>query len=130
MTLAEGSAADLERAIAREVELWEAFRRRDRAALERLVDPLALDVGPWGALERDAMLAAVARMEIASYEIDDFRLRSAPGVEVVCYRATVDGTYGGAPFVAREVAATSVWSRGGSGWTLVHRHEAQLDRRR
>lgn len=124
MTLREG---DAEAALAREVELWEAFRRRDRAAVERLVDPLALDVERRGPLDRDGVLAAIERMTVSAYALSGLRARSASGVEIVTYEARVDGTYAGAPFPARRVAVTSVWEPADGGWRLVHRHESALD---
>lgn len=126
VTLAEGDDAALGRALARETELWVAYANRDAAALERLVDPLALDAGPWGVLTRDEAIAAVARMEISSYAIEGLRVRAAGEAEIVSYRATVEGRYAGAPFPARALVATSVWARSGAGWRLVHRHESPL----
>ena len=116
---------DPEPALARERELWEAYAANDRGRLAALVDPLALDVGPQGAvLERERVLDAVARMEIASYSIVDLTVRTLGEVEVVTYRAHVEGAYGGAPFPTRDVAVTSVWALIDRGWRLVHRHES------
>jgi hypothetical protein len=121
-TLTDG---DPEPALARERELWEAYAANDRGRLAALVHPLALDVGPGGAvLDRERVLDAVARMEIASYSIVDLTVRTLGEVEVVTYRAHVDGAYGGAPFPTRDVAVTSVWAMIDRGWRLVHRHES------
>jgi ketosteroid isomerase-like protein len=117
-------AGDPASALARERELWDAYRSGDRERIEALVDPLALDVERSGPLARDAVLAAVARMRIDAYEIADLAVRRVGDVEIVTYRATVAGAYDGRPFDAREVWATSVWSAIDGGWRLVHRHES------
>jgi ketosteroid isomerase-like protein len=115
---------DRDAALARERELWEAFRARDRARIEALVDPLALDVGPAGALSRDGVVDAVAHMRIDSFAIDVLAVRSRDDVDVVTTRSTVEGTYRGAPFPDASVLATSVWARARDGWRLLHRHES------
>ena len=121
LSLTEGDRGE---ALLRERDLWEAYRAADRDRLEGLLDPLALDVGPGWIHTRDGVLAAVARMRIASFEIEDLTVRSAGEVEIVTYIATVEGTYGGAPFPARRVRATTVWYRSASGWRVAHRHES------
>lgn len=113
--------------ILRERDLWNAFAARDRARLERLIHPDALDVGVSGIKRREDVLEAVALMNISAVELFDVRrFRPADAVEVVTYRATVDGTYRGTPFDARDVAATSVWLLRDGEWKLVHRTEVPL----
>ena len=106
MTLEAGDAA---RAVARERDLWEAYRSGDRERIEALVDPLALDVGPHGQRTRDEVVEAVRRMAIVGYTIDGMTVRSHDSLEIVTYRSEVDGTYRGKPFPARSVVTTSVW---------------------
>lgn len=124
MMLVEGDAAAIERALAREIELWEAYRAKDIAALERLIDPLALDVGPQGVATREKVFEAVMRMEIAGYTFDELHLRSLGDLEIVTYRARVDGTYQGRPFAHATVRASSAWAATGRRWRLVHRQES------
>jgi ketosteroid isomerase-like protein len=121
MTLAAGDAV---RALARERDLWEAYRSGDRERVEALVDPLALDVGPHGPRTREELVEALGRMEITGYTIEEVTVRSHDTLEIVTYRSTVDGTYRGRPFPARSVVTTSVWLDCGGRWRLLHRHES------
>jgi hypothetical protein len=116
--------ADAAAAASRERELWEAYRAKDRERIEALVDPLALDAGPAGALDRDGVVAAVGRMRIDAYDITDLRARRTGAVEIVTYRSRAEGAYEGAPLPARDVVCTSVWCLDGGRWRLVHRHES------
>ena len=113
---------------ARERRLWKAYRAGTRASIEEILDPSSIDVGTGGSLDRDAVIAALGHMRIESYTIEDFRVRSYGGVEIVTYRSTVEGTYRGAPFAAREVYATTVWAHSGGAWRVVHRHESPAGR--
>jgi len=119
-----GDADVIEGAFTREVALWEAYRANDRRRLEALIHPDALDVGPAGSRDRDRVIAALARMEIRSYSIENFELRAFENLEVVSYLAVVDGTYEGEPFAASRVFASTVWMREGDSWRVVHRHES------
>jgi ketosteroid isomerase-like protein len=113
-------------ALERERGLWEAFRSNDSERLVALIHPTALDVGPSGVLDRASVLSAVARMEIIGFSIEEFTLRSFETVEVVTYRSTVDGTYGGRPFTDSVVRATTVWMLHAERWVVIHRHEAPV----
>ncbi len=121
MSLSEGDASP---ALTRERELWDAYVSRDRERIETLVDPLALDVGPSGSSDRERVIELVSLMQIDSYAIDDVHVLAHGDTEIVSYRATVDGTYRGVPFAARDVLCTSVWVRDGGPWRLAHRHES------
>ena len=114
---------DEARAIAREHDLWDAYRTRDRARLFELLHTDALDVSPAGALDRNAVVAVITRMEIVRYTLEDFVARAFDDVEVVTYRSTVEGTYAGKPFPAPVVRATTVWWRVADAWMVIHRHE-------
>jgi ketosteroid isomerase-like protein len=121
---ADAMAGDAAAALERERGLWEAYRAKDRARLHSLIHPDALDVGPAGPLDRDAVISAVARMEIAGFEIDDLLVRTFGDMEIVSYRSTVEGTYDGKPFPAPVVRASTAWRRDGATWVVVHRHES------
>jgi hypothetical protein len=126
--LVEGDAAALERALARESALWEAYKNRDIAALERLIDPLALDVGPGGAIGRDCMAGAVLEMEIRAYRLDPISVRVGGRMEILVTLGTVEGTYRGVPFEHTRVISSSTWVETHGGWRLVHRHESPSSR--
>lgn len=117
-------AAGSDGALERERQLWLAYQSRDRARIEALIAPDAIDVGPGGILTRDEVLAAVEQMSIQSFELDDVRICAVrPDLEIVVARSTVAGTYRGKPFPASVVRSTSVWSREAGVWRLVHRVE-------
>lgn len=119
LTAGDGAAA-----LARERDLWEAYRSRDRFRLEALILPLALDVGLGGTLDRDTALEVVADLTIDAVEIADLSVRAFGDVEVVTYRASTSGTYRGRPLRAPDVVATTVWVRTDAGWRVAHRHES------
>ncbi len=121
---------DSHEAVERERRLWAAYQSRNREQLEALIDPDALDVGPGGILSRDQVAEAIERMRIESFTIEDLTVRALGlDVEVVSYRSTVNGTYGGRPFAAPVVNSTSVWSRRCGEWRLVHRAECPVSNR-
>ncbi len=123
-------AFDSDESVERERQLWLAYQSRDRARIEALIAPDAIDVGAGGVLTRDEVLAAVEQMRIESFELDDVRIRSVgPEVEIVVSRSTVAGTYRGQPFPFSVVRSTSVWARDGGSWRLVHRVECPESRR-
>jgi hypothetical protein len=121
VSLGEG---DVEAALARERGLWEAYRTNDRARLELLIDPLALDVGPRGPRSRDQILGALARVRVDAYTIEEFKVVDFDPVAVVVYRSRIDGAHRGVPFRYREVYVTSVWRLGDGTWRLIHRCES------
>lgn len=111
-------------ALEREEDLWKAYVAAEPARLEELLHDEALDVGPWGVRSRDEVIAAVARMHISSFRLFDIRYsRASSDVEIVTYRASVNGTSCGKPFQSAEVAATSVWAKLDETWRLMHRCE-------
>lgn len=117
-------AVGSDEAIERERQLWLAYQSGERARIEALVAPDAIDVGPGGILSRDEVLAAIGQMRIQSFELDDVRVCAArPDLEIVVARSTVAGTYRGKPFPASVVRSTSIWSREAGAWRLVHRVE-------
>lgn len=117
-------AAGSDGALERERQLWLAYQSRDRALIEELIAPDAIDVGPGGILTREEVLTAVGHMRILSFELDDVRVCAVrPDVEIVVSRSTVIGTYRGEPFPSSVVRSTSVWSREAGVWRLVHRVE-------
>ena len=118
---------DVEAALAREIELWEAFRARDRVAIERLVDPLALDVGPSGVKTRAQILGALDHLALADYAIDALQSVDSKRVSIASYRACVEGSYRGVPFRHREIYATSTWLHADGAMRLVHRTESPVD---
>jgi ketosteroid isomerase-like protein len=123
-TLGGGDEGGSDAALRRERELWEAYRSSDAARLRSLIHPDALDVGLSGILDREGVLAAVARMEIVDFTIEDFSIRSFEDIEIATYRSTVEGTFCGEPFRTPAVVATTVWRRVEGRWTVVHRHES------
>lgn len=118
------SPGDVDAALARELELWEAYRTHDRATLERLIDPLALDVGPGGMRTRDDVLAAVERVVLRGYALEELVVRRYDTLELVAYRATVDGSYDGAPFKHPVVFTASTWMTRDGRAALLMRVEA------
>lgn len=117
-------AAGSDGAVERERQLWLAYQSRDRARMEALIAPDAIDVGPGGILTREEVLTAVGHMRIQSFELDDVRVCAIrPDLEIVVARSTVAGTYRGNPFPANVVRSTSIWSRDDRAWRLVHRVE-------
>ena len=89
-----------------------------------MIEQGALDVGPNGPLDRDGVVEAVGRMRIEGFAISEMRIRKFGDVEVVTYRARVDGTYENRPFPYAETFATTVWRRSDGRWRVAHRHES------
>ena len=110
-------------ALARERELWDAYRAADEDELRRLIDPSALDVGPAGPAHLDAVIAAVRRMRIDFIDISKVHVRAFGSVQVITYCARIDGTYDDSPFDDVDIVASTVWQRQSDGWRVIHRHE-------
>jgi ketosteroid isomerase-like protein len=109
-----------------ERELQAAMRASDVAALERLLHPELLAVGPDGALvDRAADLAAHAsgRFVIAAIEEAEIEVREAGEVAVTFVVLDVAGTIDGAD-VSGRMRYTRTWVRDRGSWRVLAAHIA------
>jgi ketosteroid isomerase-like protein len=110
--------------------LQAAMRASDVAALERLLHPDLLAVGPDGSLvDRAADLAAHAsgRFHIASLEEEQLDVREAGDTAVTFVVLDVRGTIDGGD-VSGRMRYTRTWVRAREGWRVLAAHIAPAPR--
>jgi ketosteroid isomerase-like protein len=109
-----------------ERELQAAMRASDIAALERLLHPELLAVGPDGALvDRAEDLAAHAsgRFVITELREEQLEVREAGDTAVTFVVLQVTGTIDGAD-VSGRMRYTRTWVRDGDSWRVLAAHIA------
>jgi hypothetical protein len=118
--------ADVETVIQHERELWEAWKMRELATIERLTaeDYYSVDErGPEQAIGLAEIRESFAKYELRDYRLEDVAVRRlAPGVIAVVYNARIDGVYDGED-ISRDVSEASIWVRRDGKWLNVFLHE-------
>jgi ketosteroid isomerase-like protein len=115
-----------EAVLAAERALQAAMRASDVAALDRLLHPDLLAVGPDGTMvDKPADLASHREgiFEIAELEEEDVRVRVVADVAVTFVVLRLRGTIAGAD-VSGRMRYTRTWVRDGGEWRVVAAHIA------
>ena len=108
--------------IATEKKLWEAWKNKDPKPFKATLAADSVMVGDSGITDKATAVEGITSIDckLKSYSLSDFKLSMAsPTVALLTYKATVDGTCGGA-------AIPSVWSssiyvnRGGKWYAFSH----------
>jgi ketosteroid isomerase-like protein len=119
-------SAPVEAVLAAERELQAAMLASDVDALDRLLHPKLLAVGPDGSLVDKAADLAAHRdgiFEIAELEQEDLRVTVVGDVAVTFVVLRVRGTIAGAEASGR-MRYTRTWIRDGGAWRVVAAHIA------
>ena len=118
-------AAQLEASVRK---LWEAFKNKDKAAVESLLDDRFREVeeGATGFGDKKAEAAMVDEFEITTYTLKDFKITPlGPNSALVNYLAHYEGKAGGES-INTNTAYGEVWVGGGKGWKALYVQETAL----
>jgi hypothetical protein len=117
-----------EKLINKEREVWEAFKRKDVAALKSLLSDDSYEVDDDGTLNTKAQqIESVADLNLTSYQIEDSRvLVINKDVAIVTYKITTEGSYKGKPFEPGASLASAVWANRGGTWQNIFYQETKI----
>ena len=108
--------------IANEKKLWEAWKNKDPKPFKAILSADSISVGENGVADKAAAIKEITggQCDVKSYALSDFKVAFAnPTVAVLTYKATIDGTCGGAAVPA--VWSSSVYvNRGGKWYAFSH----------
>jgi hypothetical protein len=112
----------------RERKLWEAFRKKDKAALSAMLDGgfRQFEEGLSAFGDKKAEVNAVDDFELISYTLSDFTIKSlGPNSALVTYIAQYEGKTGGETSKAKSVFG-EVWVRDGNEWKELYMQETYV----
>jgi hypothetical protein len=119
------SAAVLE---AKVNQLWEAFKKKDKAILSGLIDDgfRQFEEGLSTFGDKKTEVNAVDEYELLSYTLSDFNIKSlGPNTALVTYIADYQGRTGGEVAKAKSVFG-EVWVRSGKEWKALYMQETYM----
>jgi hypothetical protein len=113
---------------ARERQLWEAFKNKDKATLSALLDggfrQFEEGLSTFG--DKKAEVNAVDEFEFISYTLSDFTIKSiGPNAALVTYIAQYEGKSGGEISKGKSVFG-EVWIRAGNEWKDFYMQETYV----
>ena len=101
-----------------ERQMWEAGKRRDEAAVRRLLTDDAVDVGEHGIWDKEESAKSVSSLEkhpnseLTAYSLSDWTFRKASDdVVVVCYKAEMTNVSNGQQQIPAVEYVSDVWVR-------------------
>ena len=110
-----------------EHKAWDAYKAKDASAFKPIWDVGYTGIEPSGILTLEQTLTAMKDYDIKDYTLSDFRMNVVDGdVVLLTYRATINGTYKGAPMPATPIIATTLYKKHGSTWTGVFHQETPM----
>ena len=122
-----GSVDDTVKALtALETRLWDAWKTRNRQALEELFADDYFYVGDDGEEDRRTVFREFdAGVVLTGYELGPIKARQLSADSwLLAYRAKMQGTVAGQPVERAEMEA-SVWARRNGKWQAVFLHEVE-----
>ena len=108
--------------------LWEAFKKKDKAALSSLIDDKfrQFEEGLSTFGDKKAEVNAVDDYELISYTLSDFTVKPlAPNTALVTYIAEYEGKSGGENQKAKSVFG-EVWTHTGNDWKCLYMQETYV----
>jgi len=123
---AEGGPSVKQTLVAREKEVFEAFKQRKASTVNEYLSDDFIGVDGAGWTHKSDQADAMTETELKDYSLDDIKLvKATKNVAILTYRLTQHGTYKGAPIPAK-VFATSVWAKSGDKWVAVLHQETPV----
>ena len=120
---AEGQPSVKQTLVAREKEVFEAFKQRNASTFNGYLADDFLGVDGGGVTHRADQAEAMTDTELKDYSFDDVKLvKATKNVAILSYKLTQHGTYKGKP-IPPKVYATSVWAKSGDKWLAVLHQE-------
>ena len=109
-------------------KLWEAYKKKDKAALSALLDGgfRQFEEGLTAFGDKKTEVNSVDEFELLSYTLSDFTVKSiGPNAALVTYIAQYEGKSGGEVSKAKSVFG-EVWIRAGSEWKDLYMQETYM----
>jgi len=123
---AEGGPSVKQTLIAREKEVFEAFKQRKASTFNEYLSDDFIGVDGAGWTHKSDQADAMTDTELKDYSLDDIKLvKATKNVAILTYKLTQHGTYKGEPMPAK-VFATSVWAKNGDKWIAVLHQETPV----
>ena len=105
--------------MAKEEAAWQAFKDKDAAAFQQVVDGDMVGVYPDSISGMKEELAAMKKWDMKSFKITDYKaISDEPDVMVTSYVVTLEGTYDGKD-ASGTYNAGSVWKIENGKWLAI-----------
>jgi hypothetical protein len=109
-------------------ELWDAFKKKDKATLSSLIDDhfRQFEEGLTTFGDKKAEVNVVDEYELINYSLSDFTEKPlGPNSTLVTYIAQYEGKTGGEVAKAKSVFG-EVWTRSGGEWKCLYMQETYV----
>ena len=109
-------------------KLWDAFQKKDKAALSSLIDDgfRQFEEGLSTFGDKKTEVNAVDEFELINYTFSDFAVKPlAPNMALVTYIAQYEGKSGGESSKAKSVFG-EVWTHTGGDWKCLYMQETYV----
>jgi hypothetical protein len=104
---------------------WEAYKKRDKAAMAALTAKEYASNAVTGPSTLQEDLDTIDKLTIEAYTIDEPKVTWInKGVAILRYKAQLKGSFNGKPFV--PVYATEVWVNRGGKWQIFSYQETPI----
>jgi hypothetical protein len=116
--------------LAHEKQIWEAYRNKDVAALQRLLAEDFLELAdPGKRFTKAQILAAVPDITVTEYSIKDVKvLPFAADSAIITYNRQMKGNVKGHAFPPQAALAAGTWTRRDGKWQQVLYQETIIRR--
>jgi len=105
---------------------WEAAKKKDKAALAKLLAEDFTEVIDDGVFDKVGILAYLDNVQLLSYSPGNFKAKKiTPDVVLLIFQVTEDGKYKGHDFHAENNVA-SLWAKRDGKWQNVHFQETPI----
>lgn len=109
-------------------QLWESFKKKDKAALSAILDDRfrLFEEGLSSIGDKTAEVNAVDEFDLLSYTLSDFAVKPiGPNAALVTYTAQYEGKSGGEVSKSKSLFG-EVWIRAGSEWKAFYMQETYM----
>ena len=117
-TAASISKADEQTLIGMEREGWEVVKKKDWKGFDRLLTPDYVSIDEGGIIAgRAASVKYFTGLDLAGYTMQDVKVTAfGPGLALVTYSVTEQGSFGGQPIPAKPYYVGSGYVKRGGKW--------------
>jgi hypothetical protein len=126
----QGSQSVEQELLAHEKEIWEAYRNKDLAALQRLLADDFLEVAdPGKRFTKAQILAAAPDITVTEYSIQEVKVVPfATDSAIISYKRRMKGNVKGHTFPPEAALAAGTWTRRDGRWQQVLYQETIIRR--
>lgn len=106
-----------------ERQMWEHWQHHEYEEMKAQMTAEALFVSASAITNRDTEVAGMKKdaCQVKNYTLADIKVSApSPGVALIVYRSTADGTCAGTPLPATGDMNTSLWVKQGNRWLIAY----------